>query len=699
MTEQELFEIFDQDGLLSNKLDHFEYREDQLNMSRDVMNCFQNNTIAAIEAGTGIGKSFAYLVPALFYAFDNPEDRTVIATSTINLQKQIIDKDIPALFKALEKECKVVIAVGRNNYLCLRRLANEMSSIPLFDSPESSELGRINEFANNTLTGLRTDFEGKLDFSIWNSVCSDGDFCMNSKCPYFQQCFYYKAKKELSDASIIICNHHLLFVDSNTRMEGMLDYTDDCILPPFNRLVIDEAHNIERHATDLFTIDYSSNGLLRQIDFLYETKWKGLKGMRILEELNPFASDPKFFEETVDFLHLVISGAETLNLAMLNLMEINNLEHVLLTKENAGRVLQDTDEITSTLVENLLRLIGKLSNFTNSLNVPEDKKQRVEELKVHISRIKEMSETLKTFLQYQNWNDDVHYLEIVKKGNNKYVYFKVAPIEVADILREALFKKVPSVVCTSATLDLNDKFSYWSSAIGLPLSSKHMSTSVYKSPFDYKNRLMLLTPYDALDFNRDKQEEYADYLCKSVYDAASSSGGGALILFTSVKLMNFVYESVKPRLEMLEIDCMKQGDNDRYTLLERFKSDKNSVLFATDSFWEGVDAPGETLRLVVITKLPFRMPDEPIYKARYRKMEEEGKSAFYQLSLPDAAMRLKQGYGRLMRHTEDKGIVLILDSRIITSSYGNAMLSILPESYHPDTSMKSINEKIENFLF
>lgn len=694
-----LYQIFDQDGLLNKQLKHFEYREDQLKMALDVQNAFENNQIACIEAGTGIGKSFAYLVPSLSYAFDDPEDRTVIATSTINLQKQLIDKDIPALFKAFGKECKVEIAVGRNNYLCLRRLENEMQSMPLFEDAEASELGRINEFANNTTTGLRTDYEGKLDYSIWTSVCSDGDFCMGGKCPFYQQCFYFKAKKQLAEASIIICNHHLLFVDSNSRMEGMLDYTEDCILPPFNRLVIDEAHNIERHATDLFTIDYSSNGLIRQIDYVYETKWKGLRGPRLLEDLLPFCNDKNIYEDIVNFIHLVISGSDTLNLAMLNLLEVNRIEHVLLTKENFEKVFADTEEIINSLNENILRLLGKLNTFVSKLLVPDDKKQNLEELKVHIGRIKQIQETLKTFVNYKDWNDDVHYLEIVKKGQNKYVYFKIAPIEVSNILREALFKKIDSVICTSATLDLHDNFAYWSSSIGLPVATKTMKTSVYKSPFDYKNRLMLLTPYDALDFNKDKQDEYAQFLCSSVYEAVASSGGGALVLFTSVKLMNYVFESVKPRLEVLDIQCLKQGEMDRYALLEKFKDDKDSVLFATDSFWEGVDAPGDTLRLVIITKLPFRMPDEPIYKARYRKMEAEGKSAFYQLSLPDAAMRLKQGFGRLMRHTEDKGIVLILDSRIVSSSYGNAMLSILPESYYPESTVKTVNEKIENFLF
>ena len=214
-----------------------------------------------------------------------------------------------------------------------------------------------------------------------------------------------------------------------------------------------------------------------------------------------------------------------------------------------------------------------------------------------------------------------------------------------------------------------------------------------------RSRLMLLTPYDTPTFTRENEEEYAAFTCETVYNAVSSSGGGALVLFTSFRLMDYVYERLKPRFAVMGLNTLRQGDADRYALLEQFKEDTDSVLFATDSFWEGVDAPGNTLRMVIITKLPFRMPDDPIYKARYAKLEEDGKSGFYSLSLPDATMRLKQGYGRLMRHTTDKGIVLILDSRIVSKGYGAMMLRSLPESYHPETETKTLGQKIEGFLF
>ena len=700
MNEDQIYEIFDHDGILSRKVGSFEFREGQLLMALDVLKCYKQNSIGAIEAGTGIGKSYAYLVPAMYYAFDDPTDRTVIATSTINLQKQLMEKDIPALFNALGKECSVALAVGRNNYLCLRRLSELVRDNELYAYDGVSDVSKLNSFAAQSETGLRTEYQGKLDFQLWTSVCSDSDFCMGGKCPFFTECYYFKAKRKLSEASIIICNHHLLFVDSNTRYENSIDYDDDAVLPPFHHLVIDEAHNVERHATDLFTTTYSSYSLRRQMEYIYDGR--GLRGNgtgRILDDLLPYCSDKNIYQEILDFYTLVRAKSETLNMATLNLLEVNNLAHLLVTKKNMARLAQEIGGIAREVVDNGMRLVARLNSFSSKVDADENRQARLDELNVHIHRISDVLERLGSFMDINSWDDSIHYLDIERHGQNRYVTFNNAPLEVAEVLSEALFKKLDSVVCTSATLDLHDDFVYWRTSVGLPVPSKGFLKKVYASPFDYKSRLMLLTPFDTPTFSRDNEAQYADFTCETVYQAVSSSGGGALVLFTSFKLMEYVYERLKPRFSAMSLNSMKQGEQDRYALLEQFKQDTDSVLFATDSFWEGVDAPGNTLRMVIITKLPFRMPDDPIYKARYSKLEEDGKSGFYCLSLPDATMRLKQGYGRLMRHTTDKGIVLILDSRIISKSYGAMMLHSLPESYHPETETKTLGQKIEGFLF
>ena len=700
MTEDQIYRIFDHDGILSTKIDSFEFREGQLLMALDVLSAYKENAVAAIEAGTGIGKSFAYLVPALYYAFDDPDDRTVIATSTINLQKQLLEKDLPALFRALGMECSVAIAVGRNNYLCLSRLAELVKDNELYAYDGVSEISKLNSFAAETETGLRTEYKGRLDFQVWSSACSDTDFCQGGKCPYYTDCFYFKAKKKLAEASIIICNHHLLFVDSNTRFENAMSYDEDAILPPFRHLVVDEAHNMERHATDLFTSTCSSYSLRRQMDHIYDNR--GLKGSgsgRILDDLLPFCPDKNLYQEILDFYALVKAKADTLNMATLNLLDYNKLAHLLCTKKNMGRLIAEIGTAAKDVIDNGGRLIAKLNSFVSKLDLDEALKFKSDEMLVHINRINDQIDILAAFMDYEKWTEDIHYLDVEQHAGIRYVTFNIAPLEVSEVLSDALFKKLDSVICTSATMDLHDDFTYWCSGVGLPAEGKPFIRKVYDSPFDYRSRLMLLTPNDTPTFTRENEEEYAAFTCEAVYDAVSSSGGGALVLFTSFRLMEYVYERLKPRFTVMGLNTLKQGDADRYALLEQFKEDTDSVLFATDSFWEGVDAPGNTLRMVIITKLPFRMPDDPIYKARYAKLEEDGKSGFYCLSLPDATMRLKQGYGRLMRHTSDKGIVLILDSRIVSKGYGAMMLRSLPESYHPETETKTLGQKIEGFLF
>ena len=699
MTEQDIYSVFDSDGLLSSNLDNYEYREDQLSMALNVFECFKNNATWAVEAGTGTGKSYAYLVPAMLEAFEDKDRRTVIATSTINLQQQLLEKDIPVLFNLFGKKCNVTLAVGRNNYLCLRRLNEELASVPLLAESGISEYQGLQEFAANTETGLRTELKGRPDPQLWNRVCSESDLCMGNKCPFFTDCFYFKAKKNLSAASIIVCNHHLLFTDSATRLEGELDYSDECILPPFSHLIIDEAHNIERHATDLFTIEYSSRVLRRQLDMIYDSKWHKGRGVRLLDQLAPYCPDKDLYTSIVSDIGIVSSDAETLNSAMLSFMEVNRLSHLLLRQTNAPRILNDVRPLAMNLIGNAKLLVSEITGFSTKLQLSEENEHRRDDLTVHASRINLIIDHLKEFINWIEWDGDIRYLEVNSVRDIKTVSFMKAPLDVAPVLRQALFSKIDSVVCTSATMDLKDNFGYWCRSVGLPAPGKVFRGMVYDSPFDYKNRLMLLTPYDAIDYNKDKEDEYAEYLCRNIYSAIASSGGGALVLFTGYHLMESVYATLKPQLDRLGINSMLQGEASRFDLLTRFREDTDSVLFATSSFWEGVDAPGDTLRLVIITKLPFKMPDEPIFKARSEALEKEGKSSFFFLSLPDATLRLKQGFGRLMRHTRDRGIVLILDSRVVSKQYGALMLSSLPESYHPETTVAGIPDKIENFLY
>ncbi|MDT4762943.1 ATP-dependent DNA helicase [Sphaerochaeta sp. PS] len=696
MTKNDIYEIFDKGGSLEKYFPSYEYREGQLFMADLVRECYETNAIAAIEAGTGIGKSFAYLVPALYHAMQNPDERTVIATSTINLQKQLYEKDIPMLFRLLNLSCKTALAVGRSNYLCIQRLVAVRNDVSLLAQDPQSELYQLNEWANSTDTGLRSDYPGKLG-ELWSEVLCDGDLCNTHKCEYFHECFYFKAKQKIKEARIIVSNHHLLFTDAQSRHESSIGFDEEAVLPSYNRLIIDEAHNIEQNATSYFTAEYTAKEMLRQISWIQRSGRFAAKSL--LDQLGEFSPDPELFDRIRDDIHLLSGEVGTLDQYLLGIFQKNDFQPVLIKAEQQSRLAEFAQQATK-VAQASGRLAAKIGYFIEHTKAPEEFATKVNELMVRGTRIAQMSEVLTQFCNFSLWGDEIHWFNAESFRNTRSVQVCITPLSIAPILVEALFKKLATVVCTSATLDLNDAFAFWGSRVGLPYDeNRPYLTATYSSPFDYQNRLMLLTPMDAPMLAKDNEEEYVSYMCETVFSAILSTGGGALVLFTSYSMLQKVKERLQPRFDKEGLTLFSQRDMDRYTLLNRFIAEKDSTLFATSSFWEGVDAPGDTLRMVVIVKLPFNVPTDPVFKARCEAIDNSGGSGFYQLSLKEATMKLKQGFGRLMRNTVDTGVVLILDSRVIKKNYGQYMMRALPESFHPDTETAGICDKIENFLY
>lgn len=699
MTKNDIYDVFDEGGALSKTFNAYEYREGQLLMADMVRQAYEDHALAAIEAGTGIGKSFAYLVPALFHAMEEPEDRTVIATATINLQKQLFEKDIPQLFKALGKECPVALVVGRGNYLCLRRLEEIVSGTSLLAQDPTSDIGRLLVWSRETQTGLRSDYGWKMPGDLWQDVCSDADFCLGYKCPYGKECFLMKARKRASDARILISNHHLLFTDARMRLDDEMDYDEEAILPSFHRLVIDEAHNIEKNATDYFTGVYSGRDMLRQISYLNRRQRGGNRNL--IEELAPYSVEPDLIDLILDQISLLVEKIGNFDTYLLSWMQSKKLTSALIKPEHQ-RLLGDFRVLAKETEEAAGRLAASCIRLLEHNKAPEELEGRLHELSVHAHRIDGSAEVLRQFIDFQSWGDDVHWfnIETYAKGQQRVVEVLISPLSIAPKLQEALYEKLTTVVCTSATLDLNDDFRYWAGRVGLPLpNGRPFLKGTFVSPFDYKHRLMLLTPQDAPVFTEAESEAFIDYASDTVGKAILSAGGGSLVLFTSYQMLSMVRDRVAPMVADQGFTLLAQGDTDRFQLLKQFKEDKDSVLFATDSFWEGVDAPGETLRLVVIVKLPFRVPTDPVFRARQELLDSQGGSGFFHLALPEATMKLKQGFGRLMRSTMDTGVVLILDSRVVRKGYGMYMLNALPESYHPETLTASIPDKIESFLY
>jgi len=693
----DIYRIFDADGLLSTRFPGYEFREGQLDMALLITRAYEEDAIAAIEAGTGIGKSFAYLVPAILWAQEHPQERTVVATSTINLQKQLFDKDLVQLFAILGTSCPVALVVGRSNYLCQHRLEERASEAPLLAHDPLGELGSLVAWSGETDTGLRSDFPGKLRGELWQDVCSDTDLCLGYRCSFAKDCFFMKSRKKASESRLLITNHHLLFTDSRSRMIDGIGYDEEAVLPSFNRLVIDEAHNIEKNATDYFTATYSAYEMMRSLSRAVQQK---RQSKSLVEEVAPYAKDQRLVDTILGTASLLGESIGYVDTYLSQMMQQVRSSSFLVNRAMKSQ-LADFIRLSQAVVEHAGRFESQTRTLVMESSLPEELEFRGKELAVHAKRVLAGSEALRTFIDMEGWNEDVHWFETVEHGRSvKGVDVHISPLSVAQPLREALFGKLETVVCTSATLDLNDRFAYWGSRIGLPLDdSRTYLTAVHHSPFDFKSRLLLLTPHDAPLFSEKNPQEFFFYCTATIGNAILSSGGGALVLFTSYAMLTSVAKEVEPLLAASGITLLRQGDADRSHLLKRFKEDVDSVLFATDSFWEGVDAPGNALRMVIIVKLPFRLPTDPVFRARQEALDGEGKGGFFQLALPEATMKLKQGFGRLLRNTLDSGIVLILDSRVVNKQYGKWMLQALPESYHPETATEGIASKIESFLF
>lgn len=697
MTKLDIDRIFDKDGLLEQHFPSYEYREGQLLMADLVRESYEKGAVAAIEAGTGIGKSFAYLAVALYYAMQSPDERTVIATSTINLQRQLFEKDIPMLFSFLGMNCKIALAVGRGNYVCINRFVQTREEASLLSQDPNSELYQVGQWIKQTDSGLFADVPFRLSSELRSEVCCDGDLCPNHQCAYFRECFFFKAKAKAKEAKIVVSNHHLLFTDAQSRYLNGVDYDEEMILPPYNRLIIDEAHNIETNATEYFTDEYDSQEMLRQITRIQRGGRYSSKSL--LEQLGEYSTEPDLIDRMQDDIHLLMQEVGTLDQYLLGVFQKNDFQPVLIKQEHQGR-LGEFVQAATQVSQASGRLAAKINTFLEHNKAPEELDSKVNELKVRGTRIALMSEVLAKFCNFPLWQDEVHWFNAEANRTSKSVQVRITPLSIAPLLVDAVFSKLQTVICTSATLDLNDDFAFWGTRVGLPYDEERpFLKGAFLSPFDYPNRVMLLTPSDAPLPAKDIEEGYVQYLCSSIFNAVLSSGGGALVLFTSYAMLKRVKAALEQQFETEHLTLLAQGEMDRYTLLSTFIAEKDSTLFATSSFWEGVDAPGDTLRLVIIAKLPFTVPSDPVFKARCEAIDKAGGSGFYQLALQSATMKLKQGFGRLLRSTSDRGVVLILDSRVVSKNYGVYMLRALPESYHPETVSQGLCDKIENFLY
>jgi len=711
LDSEQIIAALREDGDVAKRLSSYEPRQAQLDLLELIIRAFNENAHVMAEAGTGVGKSFAYLLPAIHFAIKNKE-KAVISTATITLQQQLYEKDIPLVASAMgDVKINAVIMKGRGNYLCLRRLDEALREPPLIineDDSEFDELKQINEWAHNTKTGVRSELAFQPAETVWGAVCSESDLCLGIHCPWRENCFVLAMRKEANNAHIIVVNHHLLFADLAARYQGA-GYENAVVLPPFNRLVIDEAHTIENAATSFFSAEFGRTGIFRQIGRLYHKKKKSKRGLLVKlcaflppgnKQLNSMASQAD----------KILDSAEALDKSALELCGGQGVFR--LSPETPEARLQETlIPNLKALRKNILALTSMIRDITEELEPQPSSKNEgsplddteaaephVWEIKAIVRRLEDIAEICDSFCKHQKFENDVLWIEKQHfSGGNPWAIFTKTPLDLSPKLKDSVFKPNKTVVCVSATLAINGNFSYWASRCGIgDLENKIVLSGCFPSPFPYSSAVLLAAPTDA---PLPDEDGWQDFIDKAAGRLAAVAGGSALALFTSYQSLRSAWTAARDELEPLGIRCLKQGDNDRTRLLQDFLSDESACLFATDSFWEGIDAPGDTLRLVIICRLPFRAPDDPVFEARSEAIKKRGGNPFMELSLPAAVMKFKQGFGRLMRRSADHGVVAVLDGRLLKKKYGQIFLQSLPETKTSFSDFENVLRDMEQFLY
>ncbi|HUX50491.1 MAG TPA: helicase C-terminal domain-containing protein [Spirochaetia bacterium] len=675
---------------ISSIISGFEPRESQTAMLRLAARALNESRLCVAEAGTGVGKSFAYLIPALAWAEQNDE-RVVISTATINLQQQLVEKDIPIVKKLLGSDAKVALVKGRGNYLCLNRLeelAEEEAG--LFEEP-GSELNAIRAWAETTPTGSKSDLPFVPDESLWSQICSDADSCSGMRCRNRDTCFILRARKEAAGARLLVANHHLLFSDLSLRLHGA-GYDGTAVLPPFQRVIIDEAHNIENAATSYFSDVFSRFSVLKYVSRLHRNR-RG-RSFGLLVQLERLLG--RQVQEAGALLSKIRERADDLDSSALQVM--GDAWNYRLCGEPTDLVRELLLLPMHNLQIAILDLVQLIEDEIATLSDDDRELPEVYDTRTVLRRFEEIGSMCQRYNGYAESPDQIFWIERARTSNREnFIRFYLTPLEIAPVMREALYEPFESVIFTSATLTVQGRFDFWMSRVGLSGEDPdELLTASFPSPFPYHERVLLGVPSDA---PLPDQPGYSEYLQKFIIDVLRVSEGRALVLFTSYEMLSSTYAVVKPALESSGISTFRQGEDERSRLLGRFRTDVASVLFATESFWEGVDAPGEALEVVIICRLPFRVPTEPVLVARTEALRARGGNPFFELALPEAVMKLKQGFGRLMRKRTDRGIVLITDGRIVKKAYGSLFLQSLPRTRKCVADGARVISEIESFLY
>lgn len=641
-------DVLGPEGLLARSHKNFEFRPQQLEMAAAVTSALKNRRVLTAEAGTGVGKSYAYSVPAVEFALENSA-KIIISTYTINLQQQLINKDIPFLAGFVPDGFTAALAKGKQNYLCKRRLAFALKKKQQLFSDEQPDIIELDAWSRTTNDGSLSDLPFPPSPKAWDAVKAEHGNCPGRKCPHFKDCFYRRARRTLDSANIIVANHALLTSDL------VLKQTAPGILPEYKAAIIDEAHNLQHVAEQQLGISVSNLSITYMLNNIYNTRTR--KGLISGTTENKQARDiVKSVEQASKIFFAQVA-------AWLDNVDPEN------SSCRCDRQFVD-DNITHSI--RALRL-----ELTRLIKKTDDEDHQYE-LDRYVDKCRALELEIKDFIE-QPTDDNIYWIESAKTRSRR-IALKSAPVDVGPGLKQILFDPLDSVILTSATLscesDTQDPaggFEFFAQSIGI----EDYDAVRLGSPFDYQNQA---TIYIEADLPEPTQNGFIEPAADAVIKYIKKTSGSAFVLFTSYSMLRKFEEIVRPFTDRSGIELLVQGSGiDRGEMLEKFKADHSSVLFGTDSFWQGVDVPGCALKNVIIVRLPFAVPNHPLVQGRIETIKQQGKNPFTEYQLPTAILKFKQGFGRLIRNQTDSGIIVILDSRIIKRHYGKLFLKALPQ--------------------
>ncbi|WP_347491010.1 ATP-dependent DNA helicase DinG [Desulfoscipio sp. XC116] len=698
-TQHQLDYLLGPQSPLEQLMPNYQFRGEQVKMAQAVAQTLEEQKILLVEAGTGTGKSIAYMLPSLLWAVQNNQ-RAVIATNTINLQEQIWHKDIPLLKSLLNLPFQAALLKGRSNYICLRRFINLITHAATITPGEAMLAARILVWLQHTESGDKSELNlFGPDNETWMQLCSESDTCLGNACRWCHRyCFVTRARRHAENAHLVIINHSLLFADIVAEIN---------ILPHHSALVIDEAHNIEETAAKHMGRKVSRTQILQWLSITSKNIKKLTElappqdGHRWLSAIGKIEEARHKLQESINtFFHLFIQTIHKYNHHQRYYQIKVRLHKKTVLLEEIEAEYQNMLYQMRDFIAKLKALADWLEIWTVTNNAWEDKLQ---DITISITSGKDRLADLEFILKSPG-EDYVCWVEAPNPtALGKGVYqctLHATPIDISAILHEQLFNKPKTIVLTSATLAVNNKFDHFMKQCGLDrLPDNTLNQIIAQSPFDYSQQCLLCIAKNFPGVNEISTGDYLEKLIGTIYELSVAAGGRTLVLFTSHKLLREVYHRIKPLLDEADICVLGQGiDGGRTKLVNEFYQNKRNVLFGAFSFWEGVDIPGDALVNVIIVKLPFAPPDDPVLEARNEKMAALGQNSFYGLSLPNAVIRFKQGFGRLIRSEQDRGVVVVLDKRIIEKKYGQIFLNSLPLKSHLRGNINEIRQKLTAWL-